>query len=180
MKLNLMQDSQKDKFDSLFTPEEAVIPLLKYLPKTKMKIWEPFDPGCSKFTELLTQMGHDVISTDLESNFNFLIDTPDFEFQMIISNPPYSIKDSVLQKCFEYSVPFALLLHITTFEGKRRGKMFREYGIEVLVLDSRFDFSGGGANWFNTSYFCHGILPQQLIFEQITKSPKLPLDSLTN
>lgn len=162
-----MQDSQKDVFDNLMTPRDAVYPIMKYLPETPQIIWEPFDPGGSNFAKLLPLLGHKVISTDIRSDgFNFLTDIPNFEFDMMISNPPYSIKDKVLQKCFEYNKPFALLLPLTALEGKRRGKMYRTYGLEVLVLDSRFDFSGGGANWFNTSYFCHGILPEQLIFEE--------------
>jgi hypothetical protein len=180
MKLSLMQSSQKDRFDNLNTPEIAVWPLIKYLPPEKKIYWEPCDRGNSKFSEILRSLGNEVISTDIHTGFDFLHDSPSFHFDIIITNPPYSCKDDFLQKCFEYDKPFGLLLPLTALEGKRRGKLFRTYGIELLVNDSRFDYSGGGSNWFNTSYFCHNLLPDKLIFEQITKLPSKPLDSLTN
>ena len=48
--------------------------------------------------------------------------------------------------------------------------MFREKGIDVLVLDRRCDFMDNKkSNWFNTSWFCYKVLPKQLIFEELHK-----------
>lgn len=97
---------------------------------------------------------------------------------MIITNPPYSLKDDFLEKCYEWKKPFCLLLPITALEGKKRGKMFREKGIEVLVFDGRVQFMENmikdydkkkSSNWFNTSWFCYNVLPKKLIFEELKK-----------
>ena len=88
---------------------------------------------------------------------------------MIITNPPYSLKDEFLKKCYEWKKPFALLLPITALEGKVRGEMYRENGIEVLVLDGRVEFMEKSGNWFNTSWFCHNVLPKELIFKKLIK-----------
>lgn len=97
---------------------------------------------------------------------------------MIITNPPYSLKDEFIKKCYEWNKPFCLLLPITALEGKTRGKMFRKHGIEVLVLDGRVQFMENmikdynkkkSGNWFNTSWFCHNVLPQDLIFKELKK-----------
>ena len=75
-----------------------------------------------------------------KDNFDFLQDIPDFDFDMIITNPPYSLKDEFIKKCYEYKKPFCLLLPITSLEGIERGKMYRENGIELLVFDRRCNF----------------------------------------
>lgn len=160
---------QNPKNDELYTPMYAIEPLIKYLPE-QVTIWECTDYGESNITKVLREHGYKVITTH-KNNFNFLTDTPDFDFDIIITNPPYSLKDEFLKKCYEYGKPFALLLPITALEGVERGKMFREHGIELLVLDKRCDFlDNKKSNWFNTSRFCYNVLPKQLIFEELKKT----------
>ena len=165
MKKAMLDYIKRGSYDELYTPDYAVIPLLKYLPKN-ITIWECTDYGSSNITKLLLKEGYKVISTQKE-NFDFLIDNPDFDFDMIITNPPYSLKDEFLDKCYQYKKPFCLLLPITSLEGIKRGNMYRENGIELLVFDKRIDFNGKNKIWYNTSWFCWNVLPQPLIFEKL-------------
>ena len=152
--------------DEIYTPEEAILPLLNYLPKN-ITIWECTDFGESNITKVLKNNGYKVISSH-KADIDFLTDVPEFDFDMIITNPPYSIKDAFIEKCYSYKKPFALLLPITALEGVKRGELYRKYGIELLVLDRRINFlSNKKSNWFNTSWFCFNVLPKQLIFEGI-------------
>lgn len=152
--------------DEIYTPEIALIPLLKYLPKN-IKIWECTDFGESNITKVLKEHGYDVISTH-KSNFDFLSDKPSFDFDVIITNPPYSLKDEFIKKCYEYNKPFALLLPITALEGIRRGAMYKQYGLQLIVLDKRINFmKNKKSNWFNTSWFCWKLLNKDLNFERI-------------
>lgn len=170
MKKAMIDYMKNEKNDELYTPDYAIKPLLKYLPKNKI-IWECTDFGSSNITKVLKESGFKVISTH-KKDFDFLKDIPDFEFDIIITNPPYSLKDEFLRKCYEYKKPFCLLLPITSLEGIERGKMFRENSVELLVLDRRCNFIYNNAkksNWFNTSWFCWNILPRQLIFEELIK-----------
>lgn len=170
MKKAMIDYMKNEKNDELYTPDYAIKPLLKYLPKNKI-IWECTDFGSSNITKVLKENGFNVISTH-KKDFDFLKDTPDFEFDIIITNPPYSLKDEFLRKCYEYKKPFCLLLPITSLEGIERGKMFRKNNIELLVLDRRCNFiynNSKKSNWFNTSWFCWKILPKQLIFEELIK-----------
>ena len=105
--------------DEIYTPAYALNPLLKYLPKN-IKIWECTDYGESNITKVLKEQGYEVIKTH-KRDFDFLTDKPSFEFDMIITNPPYSLKDKFIEKCYSYNKPFALLLPITTLEGIYRG-----------------------------------------------------------
>lgn len=170
MKNAMVNYMKNTKNDELYTPRYAIYPLLKYLPKN-LKIWECTDYGSSNITKVLKESGYEVITTH-KDNFNFLTDTPDFGFDMIITNPPYSLKDEFLARCYGYCKPFCLLLPLTSLEGVKRGKMFRQYGIELLVLDRRINFIYINAKkscWFNTSWFCHNVLSKQLIFEELLK-----------
>lgn len=138
MKKAMINYMKNEKNDELYTPDYAIEPLLKYLPKDKI-IWECTDFGSSNITKLLKQHDYKVISTH-KDNFDFLTDIPNFDFDIIITNPPYSLKNEFLKKCYEYDKPFCLLLPLTSLEGIERGKMFREKGIDVLILDRRCDF----------------------------------------
>jgi hypothetical protein len=167
MKQPMINYIQKEKYDELYTPKYAIEPLLKYLPQN-ITIWECTDFGSSNISKVLEENGHKVIKTNKES-FDFLKDTADFEFDIIITNPPYSLKDKFLKKCYDYGKPFALLLPLTALEGTNRGGYYQEFGIQLLVLDKRIDFTGNKSCWFNTSWFCWKLLQKDLIFENLKK-----------
>lgn len=173
MKKCMIEYMKKEKNDDIYTPAYAIKPLLKYIPK-EITVWECCDFGKSEITRLLREHGCNVISTGKKENFFEYV--PEEQFDMIITNPPYSLKDEFIKRCYDWNKPFCLLLPITALEGKNRGKMFRKYGIEVLVFDGRVQFMEymikdykKSGNWFNTSWFCHNVLPKQLIFEELHK-----------
>ena len=152
--------------DEIYTPEIALLPLLKYLPKG-LKIWECTDFGESNITKVLKEHGYEVISTH-KTNFDFLKDKPSFDFDIIITNPPYSLKDDFIEKCYSYNKPFALLLPITALEGLRRGALYRKFGLQLIILDKRINFmKDKKSNWFNTSWFCWKLLKHDLNFERV-------------
>ena len=166
MKQAMINYMQQEKNDELYTPTEAIIPILKYLDKEKI-YWECTDFGESNITKVLQKNGFKVIHTS-KNEVDFLKDKVNFKFDVIITNPPYSLKNEFLQKCYEYNKPFMLLLPLTALEGKERGKLYREKGIELIVLDKRINFMKEKKNvWFNTSWFCYGICDKQLNFEKV-------------
>ena len=168
MKQAMINYMQREKNDELYTPEEAIYPILKYLDKDKI-YWECTDFGESNITKVLSKNGFNVIATRKEE-FDFLKDDPLFKFDVIITNPPYSIKDKFIKRCYELDKPFLLLLPLTALEGKERNKLYKEKGIELIVLDKRINFMKNKNNvWFNTSWFCRGIAKEQLNFERVEK-----------
>lgn len=156
---------QKEKNDELYTPREAILPILKYLDKSKM-YQECTDFGGSNITKVLREYGFKVINTN-KVELDFLLDEP-LECDVIITNPPYSIKDKFIKRCYEIGKPFMLLLPLTALEGKERNRLYKQYGIELIILNKRINFMKEKNNvWFNTSWFCRGVTDKQLNFEEV-------------
>ena len=102
--------------DDFQTPPKALEPLIPFL-NPNWTIWEC---ACGKenLKEGLEKKGFEVIATDIiyDKEYDFLNWTPEYnEFDCIITNPPFSLKQEFLQRCYEIGKPFALLLPLTTF-----------------------------------------------------------------
>ena len=151
MKQALIDYIKRGTNDELYTPNEAIVPIIKYLDDNNFKtVWECTDYGSSKITEMLRERGFTVITSHTNTNKSFF--------------------DEFLERAYELNKPFMMLLPITAFEGIVRGKLFRENGVEVLVFDKRINFmkeQGKKGAWFNTSWFCNKVLPEKLIFHKL-------------
>lgn len=79
----------------------------------------------------------------------------------IITNPPYTIKNQFLERCYLLGLPFALLMPLASLETTKRQKLFRKFGVEVILLPKRVDFetpSGNGSGaWFAVAWFTCGL-----------------------
>ena len=94
---------------------------------------------------------------------------PDY-FDCIVTNPPYSLRYEFIKRAYELGRPWAMLMPLTTLEGRRQ-ELFRRYGIELLLLNKRINFetpSGRGSGaWFPVAWFCWKLLPDKIIFGEI-------------
>lgn len=154
--------------DEFYTPTYAIVPLIKYIPRDVHTIWCPCDTETSKIAQFLSAVGFEVHTSHLESGCDFLNFELPYHYDMIITNPPFSIKDKIIKRCYESKKPFALLLPLTALEGIARGNMYRENGMGVVIFDKRVEY-GAGSVWFNTSWFIHTPLTDgRLFFEKIT------------
>lgn len=166
-----MKEGQQQavEFDELFTPEYAVKPLVPFIPKDSI-IWECAGYN-SSITKVFREAGFKVVETHISNDFNFLNDLPNFEFDIIITNPPYSNKnkEKFLAKCYSYNKPFALFLPNEATCGVERNKLYREFGIEILVFNRRTDFTGKDRHWRYTNWYCWKILPEKLVFHDLKK-----------
>ena len=154
------------------TPPEALNPLLPYLKKDWL-IWE-CACGKGKLVDGLERKGFLTVGTDILMGYNFLRWQPK-KFDCIVTNPPFSIKQEFLERCYSLKKPFALLLPLTTFETEKRQKLFREYGLEVIFLPNRINFetpSGkGSGSWFATAWFTNQLgIGKQLTFSEKQKA----------
>ena len=149
--------SKRGAFDELYTPNEAVEMILPYIPKDVKIIWECTAIKESKIVKVLRNAEYDVVTSHIEDGQDFFKYQPE-NYDMIITNPPYSLKDKFLKRAYDLKKPFMFLLPLTTLEGIERGKMFDKNGIQMLIPNKRFNFKPekkSGA-WFQTSWFCFG------------------------
>ena len=151
--------------DDFQTPPYALKPLLPYLKKDWI-IWECAESQ-GYLSGALKNHGFKVISTGIE--FDFLNGTPNFNFDAIVTNPPYSLKDQFIEKAFSYNKPLALLLPLTALEGRKRQQIYKKYGIQLIIPNKRINFitlsSKGNGSWFATMWLVHGLdLPRDILF----------------
>lgn len=159
--------------DETYTPFYAVEPILEYLPKDKI-YWLPFDEKWSAFSVRLQEEGYKVILSHINEGKDFFEYEPE-EWDIIISNPPFSIKDKVIERVYEFGKPFALLLPVKAIQGKKRFKSFKQ-GLQLLAFDGRVDYHNRQnmqtvtkGNHFGSMYFCRDLLPRELIFKELIK-----------
>ena len=156
----LKNTGNNEKSDECYTPKEAVQPILKYLDKNKI-YYDCTSNISSSIIDYMRSEGFNILASE---GRDFLNDELPNGIDIIITNPPYSKKDKFIEKCYSLNKPFALLLPVSSLQGQKRGRMFSEKGIELLVLNNRIDFTGKGAPHFGVAWFCKNILRDKLIF----------------
>lgn len=157
-----------NRSDIFQTPDKALEPILRFIPQ-KYSIWEPASAK-GNIVKFFSGKGYNITGTDLNNGVDFF--SSDIESDCIITNPPYSIKDKWIQRCYELNKPFMLLLPITALEGIKRQKLYKDKGIQLILFNRRINYetpSGKGSGaYFSSSWFCWGFnLPQQLNFLEI-------------
>ena len=153
--------------DEVYTPRYAVLPIMEFL-DSKQKIVLPFDTKESEFYKVLKEYGFDVTAQHRDDGQDFFMDFYN-AYDIIISNPPYSIKDQVLERLYLIGKPFMMLLPVTTLSSQFRFKLFKRESVELLVFDKRIDYKGHKGNFFASAYFCWNVLPEKLVFREIQK-----------
>jgi hypothetical protein len=166
-KLKIQMNGRSDEFG---TPKEAILPLIPYL-KKNWTIWE-CAWGSGSLAKHLRRKGFWVEGEAFKDFLDINLEMDKKGFNCIITNPPYSLKEEFLKRCYEIGKPFALLMPLTALEGKKRGALFKKYGIQLLIPNRRFNFetpSGMDSGcWFATAWFCWKLnLPKDLNFVEI-------------
>ena len=146
------------KHDDYMTPKHAWEDIKHLIPK--VKIWEAFY-GDGKSGEYLTELGYDTIHEERD----FFTEPPD-EWDMIVSNPPFSHSKEVMKKLLEYDKPFIIIMP----SSKINTSYFREWkdkGLQIIIPRKRIHFVkfvNGEAveGWkkacnFDCFYYCYKI-----------------------
>lgn len=157
-----LNKSMNNKNDDRFTPPILVKPILDFIPPHST-VWCPFDSEKSEFVKILSAAGHKVIFSHIDNGQDFFKYEPSEPYDFIISNPPFSKKLAILDRLYQMEKKFALLLNLECLNYQEIGSFFLGKHLELLIMDKKVSFDGNTAS-FNTSYFCNGVLPEQLIF----------------
>ena len=126
--------------------------------------------------KLFRQRGYNVIATHIANGQDFFATEPP-ECDYIISNPPYSVKGDVFERLFHLNIPFAMLVGVVgLLESQKRFSMFRDHDFEIMYLNKRVSYFKSYVEQkpslnppFSSVYVCKGMLPKQIVFEEIIK-----------
>ena len=160
--------------DECYTPDYAVEPILKYIPKDAT-VWCPFDKEESQFVIQISKQNK-VIRSHLESGQDFFDYEPE-EWDMIVSNPPFTDKRKFFERALSFNKPFALIMTNTWLNDSAPKQLFKDKDLQLLMFDKRMKFiSPDGRNndkiTFSSSYYCWNFLPKQIIMEELDVPPK--------
>jgi hypothetical protein len=158
-------------YDACQTPPHAINPLVKYIPENSI-VWEPA-AGEGIMARALNDCGFAVTYSDILVGQNFFEYEPEI-WDCVVTNPPYSGKYDWLKRCYHLGKPFALLLPLETLGAKSGQVFFKEYGLELIVLDRRINFkmpdkgwNGSGAQ-FPVAWFTWGFeIGSPMVFENV-------------
>lgn len=121
------------KSDEWYTPEWCVKQIFEYY-KPKGKILLPWDTKKSNFVKYCC-------NNNIECQYNIRdFMTTDYDCDWIISNPPYSNKDEIIERCIEIGKSTVLLLPIEALGGLRRHKAYRNTKLNIYIPERRIAF----------------------------------------
>ena len=156
--------------DHFQTPATALDALLPYLPDG----WSYWEPACGQgnLVRGLNARGRLAFGTDLITGHDFLTHDSPKTWDALVTNPPFSVKDAWIARCYELGKPFALLLPFTVLEGQVRQALYRQHGVELLILPKRVNFQTpndcGSSAWFPTAWVTWRLgLPSALTFSEV-------------
>lgn len=166
-----VSQNEAANYDSCQTPAYALDPLLPYLDKN-LTVWEA---ACGE--GLLVDALYDsdflaVVDTDILTGKNFFEFEPD-QWDILITNPPFSAKFKWLERAYLLGKPFALLLPVETLGAVTAQRLMQQYGFEIMFLDSRVNFKMPNAGWdgagaqFAVFWLCWKLLPEKVMFGEI-------------
>jgi hypothetical protein len=152
------------KNDECYTLPYAVEPILKYIPEGAI-VWCPFDTPESEFVKQISKTNR-VIATHIEDDLDFFEMQP-VEWDIIISNPPFTNKRKYFERALSFNKPFALIMTNTWLNDAAPKQLFKDKDLQLLMFDKRMKFRVNGEInkkiTFSSSYFCWNFLPKQII-----------------
>ena len=152
-----MTTRKKQEFhndDQYNTTPEIWEMIAHLIPKDKI-LFEAFlkDNWSSKSAIILRDMGFNVVGNP---TIDFFGDLP--EYDIIVSNPPYSMKKKIFQRLAVLDKPFILILPISTIT-KQFVKVLERDKVQMIIPSKRMQFERAGVElsrcWFDTCFLCY-------------------------
>jgi hypothetical protein len=163
------------KNDECYTPRYAVEPLLEFLEPFRNKIiWCPFDTEESEFVKVLQENNYKVTFSHIDNGQDFFQYEPE-EWDLIVSNPPFTGKHLIFKRLYSFNKPFALIMDVRLLNDPAPMRTFKENGLELLLFDNRMQFKNqiSGAINFACGYFCKDFLPEKFLIRDFKSQTKL-------
>ena len=162
---------KKGLTDEWYTPVKAVESIVKHLPSGKI-IWCPFDTEESNFVKVLQECGYTVEFSHIQNKDEDFFTYEPFEWDIMVSNPPYSIRNEILIRAFSFNKPFALLMNTNgLFDSNIRYELFKDKEFSLLYLKGRVNYMREygvvekSSPPFQSAYICNKLFKDKIVFE---------------
>lgn len=174
MKPKLNRTDKTGTIDRCQSPMYALDPILPHL-RSDQVIWEPC-AGSGNLVRALQNNGHQVRQSDILTGQDFFIYEPG-RFDVLVTNPPYSLKYKFLSRCYDLGKPFALLVPVEVFGARAAQILFERFGFEVIFLRPRVNFTmpqkgNAGSAQFPTCWITWGLgIGKEVSFFKLNPRP---------
>lgn len=157
--------------DEYYTLKESVDMIIPYiLGRGYKSVWCPFDTEESEFVKSFKALGMEVVYGHIKTGQDFFeYDMPQAE--IVVSNPPFSKRQKIFEKLYEWDIPFALIMNFNgLFDSKARVELFKNHEIQMLVPHGRMKFFAKEKGMLNSPnfqsiYVCNHLLDKQIVFD---------------
>lgn len=173
--MNFSTKIKQSNTDEWYTPIEAVEIIVPYLVNRQYKnILCPFDNDESNFVKVLRESGFNVTNGDIETGQDFFLRNDLQNYDAIVSNPPFSKRQAILEVLFQSDVPFAMIIDFNgLFDSKQRWELFKKNRFELIVPLGRIRFFNEGCKGkspnFQSVYVCKDMCDKQIEFAKGAK-----------
>lgn len=149
--------------DDYMTPKSAWMNIMHLLPRDKV-LWEPFY-GNGDSGRIFRELGFNVI----HENENFFENN---KGDIVVSNPPYSIKKEIITRLVEIDKPFVLLMPSATMLCNYMRELLSDE-LQIIIPRKRIQFhklkdgviSTENKCNFDCYYFCYKMnLPRDIVY----------------
>jgi len=151
------------KHDDYMTPKYAWDNIKEYIPNDKV-IWEAFY-GDGKSGDYLKELGFNVIHEPID----FFNDDTLPEYDLICSNPPFSLSKEVMNRLYELDKPFILIFPSSKINTQYFRK-WKDKKLQIIIPRKRIQFIKNGDELqnkcnFDCFYYCYKMnLPNDIIW----------------
>ena len=158
--------------DEYYSPQNTVDMIVPYILRGGYKsIWCPFDKAESNIVKTCQNNGLNVIYGHIETGQDFFA-FKEPQAEILVSNPPFSKRDKIFERLYEWDMPFALIMNFNgLFDSKKRVDIFRQHSVELLVPRGRMKFYHRDKGMLNSPnfqsvYVCNRLLDKQIVFDE--------------
>lgn len=131
-KLSINNITKNYYSDEWYTDQKTVDICISFLrPVANSTVMCPYDSDKSLFVKTLIGLGHNVIY-DIEDYLN-----KDYDYDFLVTNPPFSIKDRVIEKVFESGKRAVLVLPLDSLGGVKRHSLYQKYEYPHIYIPTR-------------------------------------------
>ena len=126
----------------------------------------------------VVQFGMDrVVYSHIKTGQDFYKYEPE-EWDLIVSNPPFTGKADIFRRALSFDKPFALLMTITWLNDAAPANVFKDRELQILSFNERMQFKNRVDNKINflSAYFCYKFLPKNFIFRSFRNKGQMRLN----